>query len=118
MGTARQLLAGLVGTVEDRLELFASEFQEEKFRLIQTFIWVGAAFFAGLLAVIFGSLTIIYVCHGVGRLIALAVLTAAYGSAGALIGIAARRNMTRASMPFEDSLRELARDRECIPPES
>ena len=41
----------MLATVSDRLELFSVELQEEKFRLIQIFIWISAAIFTGMMAI-------------------------------------------------------------------
>ena len=117
IGSLRELADGVVASAQDRLALLAVEFQEEKFRLIQNFIWLGAAFFTGLLALTFVSLAVIACFEGEGRLIALIVFAAAY--AGALIAIllGARRHFAREGRPFAATLQELTRDRTCIRPD-
>ena len=42
LGSFRLLGDSLLATIQDRLELFSVELQEEKFRLIQTFLWISA----------------------------------------------------------------------------
>src|SRR5437773_8897902 len=56
VGSLHTLSDGLVASVQDRLELLSIELQEEKFRLIQALIWIGAAMFMGALALAFASL--------------------------------------------------------------
>ena len=56
----RTLGDSLLAGVQDRLELFTVELQEEKLRLIQTFIWISAAVFTGMMAITFASLTLVY----------------------------------------------------------
>jgi uncharacterized membrane protein YqjE len=116
--SVRELADGLVGSVQDRLSLLAVEFQEEKFRLIQAFLWLAAIFFSGLLAVGFLSLTIVYCCQGTARLVALIVLTVAYGTALAVFALGARRHFAKESRPFAATLQEMSRDRTCIRPEN
>ncbi len=116
--SVRELADGLVGSAQDRLALLAVEFQEEKFRLIQQFLWLAAIFFSGLLAVGFLSLTIVYCCQGPARLVALVVLTVAYLAAFAGFILGARRHFARESRPFAASLHEMTRDRTCIRPEN
>ena len=48
MGAFRTLGDGLMASVQDRLELFSLELQEEKFRLIRIFCWISAALFTGM----------------------------------------------------------------------
>jgi uncharacterized membrane protein YqjE len=114
MGSLRSLGDGLLASVEDRLELFATELQEEKFRLIQTVIWICAAAFTGMMAVIFASITLVYVFWDSARIVVLCGFTALY--AGALVGvvIAFRRFLARQPRPFEGTLREIREDRVCI----
>jgi len=116
--SVRELADGLVGSVQDRLALLAVEVQEEKFRLIQAFLWLAAIFFSGLLAVGFLSLTVVYCCQGPARLVALIVLTVAYLSALAVFCVGARRHFAKESRPFAATLNEISRDRTCIRPES
>jgi len=51
----RMLADGLLAGVQDRLELFSLDLQEEKFRLIQIFVWISAAIFAGVMAIAFAE---------------------------------------------------------------
>jgi len=115
---ARELLDGVLGSVHDRLELLAVEVQEEKFRLIQSFLWLGAVFFTGMLALLFLSLTFIYCCQGTARMVALLVVTAVYLLGAIVLILGARRHFAREPRAFDATLREIARDRECIRPDN
>src|SRR6185295_17594415 len=81
----RVLGDSLLATMQDRLELFSVELQEEKFRLIQIFIWISAAVFTGMMTVAFASLTLVYFFWESARLAVLGGLTLLY--AGALVTI-------------------------------
>ena len=110
----RTLADGLLAGVQDRLELFSLELQEEKFRLIQIFVWISAAIFAGVMAITFASLTLVYLVWENARLTVLISLTACYTGIFVAIAIAFRRYLARQPRPFSASLQEINSDRACI----
>jgi uncharacterized membrane protein YqjE len=114
VGSLRSLGDGLLASAQDRLDLFAIELQEEKFRLIQTFIWISAALFTAMMAVTFASLTLVYLFWETARLAVLGGLTVLY--AGVLVGIivAFRAYLARQPNPFAATLHEIGEDRACI----
>ena len=114
LGSLRELSDGLLHTVQDRIELFAVELQEEKFRLIQTFIWISAAVFTGMMAVMFASLTLVYLFWDSARIAVLGGLTTFYAVALVIIIIAFRRVVARQPRPFAATLDELNEDRACL----
>ncbi len=109
----RSLGDGVLANVQHRFELLSIELQEEKFRLIQTFIWISAAVFTGMMVVTFASLTLVYLFWESARLAALGGLTVVYSGALVLIVIAFRRFVARQPAPFADTLQELREDRAC-----
>jgi uncharacterized membrane protein YqjE len=114
VGSLRSLGDGLLASLEDRLELFATELQEEKFKLIQTVIWICAAAFTGMMAVIFLSLTLVYLFWDSARIAVLGGFAAIYTVALVAVIIAFRRFLARQTLPFEGTLREIREDRACI----
>ena len=116
LGSLQQLGDGLLAAVQSRVEMFSAELQEEKFRLIQSFVWISAAIFTGAMALAFASLTLVYALHENARLAALAGLTLLYTGALIAILILFRRHLARQPRPFDDTLRELAADRSCFRP--
>jgi uncharacterized membrane protein YqjE len=90
--------------------------QEEKFRLIQTFFWISAAVFTGMMTLGFASLTLVYFCPAGSRLAALGGLTLFYATALAVIVVTFRRYLARQPKPFAATLHELGEDRACIQP--
>lgn len=114
----RSLGAGLVGTVSDRLELFAVELQEEKFRLIQLFIWISATVFAGVMAVSFASLVLVYFFWESARLAVLVGLTFFYLVLFCSFLMLLRRFISRQPVPFATTRKELVDDLTCIQPKS
>jgi uncharacterized membrane protein YqjE len=110
----RSLGDGLLGSVHERIELVSVELHEEKFRLIQIFIWISAAVFTGMMVVTFASLTLVYLFWESARLAVLGGLTLLYGGALAIIIVAFRRYLARQPKPFAATLQEIAEDRACI----
>jgi uncharacterized membrane protein YqjE len=114
LGSLRSLGDGLLATVETRLELFSVELQEEKFRLIQTLIWISAAVFTGMMTVMFASLALVYLCWESARLAVLGGLAVLYAGALVLIILAFRRFLARQPAPFAATRQEIGTDRSCI----
>lgn len=114
LAAARTLGDSLLGLLQDRLELFAVELQEEKFRLIHTFIWISAALFAAMMTIMLASLTVVYLFWESARLAVLAGLTGLYGAALVAIIVALRRYLARQPSPFAASRQEMTEDRACI----
>ena len=114
LGSFRMLGDTLVATLQDRLELVSVEVQEEKFRLIQIFVWISAAVFAGMMAITFASLTLVYYYWESARLAALGGLTLLYAGALVVIVVSLRRFLARQPKPFAATLQELGEDRACI----
>ena len=110
----RGLGENLIGTLHDRVELFALDLHEEKFRLIRIFIWISAAVFTGMLAVLFASLTLVYLFWDSARLAALGGFALLYAAAFGVTVFAFRRHLSSQAKPFAASLRELDSDRACI----
>src|SRR4051812_24943078 len=118
IGSLRTLGDGLIASVHDRLELFSVELQEEKFRLVQTFLWISAAVFTGVMAIVFASLTLVYLFWESARIAVLGGLTVLYGGALLSIIVAFRRYLARQPSPFAATLQEIGKDRACIQPKN
>ena len=114
LSSLRALGDGLLATAQYRLELFSVELQEEKFRLIQIFIWISAAVFTGMMAIAFASLTLVYLFWESARLAVLGGLTVFYAGALVAVVIAFRRFLARQPSPFSATRQELGADRACI----
>ena len=118
LSSLKSLGDGLLGSVQDRLELFSVELQEEKFRLIQTFIWISAAIFTGMMTLAFASLTLVYLFWESARLAVLGGLTLLYAGGLVAIIVAFRRFLARQPTPFAATRNEIGLDRACIRDES
>lgn len=113
IGSLRTLGDGLLASAHDRLQLFAVELQEEKFRLIQTFIWISAVIFTGMMTAAFASFTLVYLLWQSAPLVTLGGLTVFYGLSLALAVWRLRTHIAHHPVPFAASLEELGLDRSC-----
>ena len=105
----------VLANVHGRIELISIELQEEKFRLIETFVWISTAVFVAMLAISFASITLVYAFEEGARLVVLGSLTVLYVAAFIVTVIAFRRYLARQPRPFADTLEEIEKDRACIP---
>ena len=110
----RVLGDSLLATIQDRLELFSVELQEEKFRLILTFIWISAAVFTAMMAIAFACLTLVYFFWEGARLAVLGGLTIFFVGTLIAISFAFRRYIARQPRPFSATRNEIGKDRACI----
>ena len=118
LSSLRSLGDGILASVQDRLELFSIELREEKLRLIRTFVWISATVFLGMMAIMFASLTLVYLFWESARLAVLGGLTVLYAGALVVVIVAFRRFLARQPGPFAATLHEIGEDRACIRPEN
>ncbi|MEO6006284.1 MAG: phage holin family protein [Opitutus sp.] len=118
LGSIRGLADGLLDSARDRLELFSLELHEEKFRVIQLFIWISAAIFSAILAITFVSLTVVYLFWDSARLAVLGGFAVLY--TGGCLGILlyCRKFIARQPRPFQSTIAELRQDSLCIRPQN
>jgi uncharacterized membrane protein YqjE len=116
--SVRTFADSLLATVQARIELISVELQEEKLRLIQTFIWISAAIFTGMLAITFASITLVYLLWDSARVAALGGLTLLYTAAMITIIVAFKRYVARQPKPFEATLEEIKADRSAVQTEN
>jgi len=112
----RSFAQSLLGSVQNRFELLGTELQEEKFRLIQIFIWISAATFCGVMTLAFASFALVYLFWESARLPVLLGLTAFYAIGFTVILLKFRAYLARQPKPFASTIAELEKDRACIRP--
>lgn len=105
---------GLLGALQERIELISIEVNEEKYRFVRLVIWLGVAVFTGGMALTFLTLTIVYLLWDSARLAALGGFALLYGVALAWVVVMLRRQFTHQPKPFEATIDSLTEDRACI----
>jgi uncharacterized membrane protein YqjE len=118
VNAVRGLADSLLASARQRLELFALELHQEKFRAIQIFIWVSGAVFSAVMALTFLSLTVVYLFWETARLAVLGGLALFYTAGFVAILLTFRRYLARQPRPFNATLAELQNDRACTRPEN
>jgi len=110
----RSLLGTVVGILQTRLELLATEVEAERIR-VGAILWFGflAVFFLGFGAV-FLVITLTVLWWESHRLLALGIATGVFLVLGAVALYATRRRVLAGSRMFSASLAELAQDREAL----
>ena len=114
----RSSIAGALGLLQTRLELLATEFQEEKLRLGSLLGYAAAAFFFLGFGAVLLALFLTVLLWDSHRLLALGIFTALFLAIGILAALAAARIGRQGSRLFAASIAELAQDREMIRPEN
>jgi uncharacterized membrane protein YqjE len=112
LGSLKNLASTLIAVAETRLQLLANELHAEKLRLAQLGLYAAAAVFFFALGIIMLTLLAIVAFWDSHRLLAIGGFAAIYLLLGIAFGVTAIRRATERTHLFEDSLKELAKDRE------
>jgi uncharacterized membrane protein YqjE len=105
----------LVGLLRGRFELFAVEWQEEKFRLLNLLFWCGFAVTMGAAGLLIGMAVLalwLWEVAGYAGLIGLSVVSLAI--AGGLVW-KIRQKILSGDPPFAQTAAEFRKDAECLP---
>jgi uncharacterized membrane protein YqjE len=113
----RAYAAGALGILQTRLELLATEVQEEKLRLGSLLAYAAAAFFFLGFGALLLALFLTVLLWDSHRLLALGIFTAVFLAIGLIAALAAARVGRQGSRLFAASISELAQDREMLRPE-
>jgi uncharacterized membrane protein YqjE len=108
------LLATLLGMLHTRLELAGIELGEEVARLLVMLAAAAAALMFAFLALLVGSLLVVFVFDGNARLIAMGLLALFYALIAAGFGLYLRQSVLHRPPMFAATLAELARDRAAL----
>jgi len=109
-GPVRRIVGALLGTVRNRLELFAVELQEEKQWLLSTLLWAGAAIGFGFLAFALVTVTIIMLCPDGARPWVLVGFCVVYLWLTINAVVMLRRNFKDRPPPLSETIAELKKD--------
>jgi len=111
-----QSLSGFVGTLlsvaHTRLQLLTTELQEEVQRTAQLLVWAFISLFAAMMALFLGALTVIFVFWDTHRLLASLLMTAMLLGVAALAALVLRMKLKTRPALLDETLAELAKDRD------
>jgi len=109
----RRLSGDLAELAQLRLELFATELQQEKLRALESLAWLGIALLAFGVGLVMASLFLVLLAGEEHRLVALGAVVLLDFAIAALAWRFARARL-RDGVPFEASIAELRRDRAAL----
>ena len=110
LASVRRLTDAFLSTVQNRVELFALELQEEKCWLVATLLWAAAMIFFGGLAIIFIAATIIFVAPENARPWLLGIFSAIFLYLGVNAFVGLRRSLRDKPPALADTVGELKKD--------
>ena len=110
LASFRRIADTVLSTLQNRVELFAVELQEQKFWLISTLIWTAAAIFFGVLAVTMVTVTVVHLCPAKARPFVLVGLCLVYIVLAWRAVTGLKRQLNAHSPPMAETLNELKKD--------
>jgi uncharacterized membrane protein YqjE len=102
----------LIGVTHTRLQLLTTELQEEVQRTAQLLVWAFIALFAAMMALFLGALTVIFVFWDTHRLLASLLMMGVLLGIAALAALVLRAKLKSRPPLLDDTLAELAKDRD------
>jgi uncharacterized membrane protein YqjE len=109
--SVKQLAGNLLGAAQTRLEIFATEVEEERLRLEQLIVVALAAAFCLAMGIVLCVALVVLYYWDTHRLAAVAVLAAGFLAAGVALGLILRDKTKARPKPFAITRGELAKDR-------
>jgi uncharacterized membrane protein YqjE len=113
LATVTRMLKTLRDIVENRIELFLVEWQEERLRLFDALVLTLIFAICALMTLILITLTVIIVFWDTHRVLVLVLLILAYAGA-AVAAFCALRSRLRRWQAFSTTLEQIKKDRACF----
>lgn len=113
-GAIRQLGLTVLRLLRNRLELFAIELQEEKYRLATLALLCGAVLFCGMMAAITITFTVVTLCPAESHPYVLAGFCLVYAGLACWAWIGLRRQLRDRPPPLAETVNELKKDVEWL----
>jgi uncharacterized membrane protein YqjE len=110
--SAKSFVANLIAIIGTRLEIAASELEEERLRLSEMMAWAAFTMLFGTLGLIFLSLLFVAAFWDEHRLMTLGVITIVYFVLALLAGMQLRKRLDSKSKLFSVTVEELRKDQE------
>jgi uncharacterized membrane protein YqjE len=110
----RHLAGNLLAAAQTRLEILATELEEERLRLEQLLLVALAAAFCFAMGIVLCVALIVLYYWDTHRLAAVGILAAAFLGAGVILGLILRDKANTRPKPFAATRGELAKDRDML----
>ncbi len=116
LASLRRLISTLLEILQTRIEIVATELEEERLRIAQIAVAAFVTLFCLILAIIFGTLLIVVAFWETHRIAVLGGFAALYLALGVAAGLVWRARTRARTRLFATTLAELTRDRERLTP--
>jgi uncharacterized membrane protein YqjE len=116
LGSARAVLAGLVEIGQTRLQLAATELEEERLRIAELLLFACATLFFLGVGLVLAALLLVLLFWDNGRELVLAIEALLFLGFGVGLGVAWRRKAAAKPRLLATTLAELQRDRKALQP--
>jgi uncharacterized membrane protein YqjE len=110
----RRLAGSLLGLAQNRFELFAVEFQEERLRALDLVIWLCLALALGTAGLLLGLGALAYFLWSTTGYFGVVGLALAALAGAAIIVLKVRKHVETSPAPFPETIGEFKKDRECL----
>jgi uncharacterized membrane protein YqjE len=114
LDAAKRMLATVIALVHTRLELFTTEIEEEIQRAASILLWGLVALFFGSLTVLFIAVTVLIIFWDTNRILAAGLITASFLVLTLVFGLLARARLRTKPRFMAASIEELKRDKEAL----
>lgn len=108
----RNFAATLVALLQTRLELLATDLDEERIRLLRLLFWAAGALFFFALGVLMITMLLVLLLWDSHRLAGIIGLAAIFLGIGVVLALGVRNRMHARSRLFSSSLDELVKDKD------
>src|SRR5690242_11179786 len=108
VGSLRRAVQLIGATLLNRVELFAVEFQEERYRLVELMLMVGGALVLALLSLIIFSGVVVFAFAQEYRIYVAAGLGLVYFAGGITLAVRTRRLLRE--QPFTETVQQVRKD--------
>jgi uncharacterized membrane protein YqjE len=114
LDAAKRMLATVIALVHTRLELFTTEIEEEIQRAASILLWGLVALFFGSLTVLFVAVTVLIIFWDSNRILAASLITVSFLVLTLVFGLLARARLRTKPRFMAASIEELKRDKEAL----
>ena len=116
--SVRRLINTGVAVLQNRIQLFSVELEEQKVRVVRLLVLAGVTIFLANTALLAVSATIVVLAGDQARPAVLIALSVIYVAGAVWAGFALRKEIKSAPAPFQETLSELKKDTDWLNPPS
>ncbi len=114
VASLQRILDSLLALAQNRTQLFAAELQAEKLRWVDTLLKLGFAIAVGMIGLMLATTTLVLFIWEEARYAGLVAVTAVFLLVAGVLFWRLRDELRREPLPFEKTMAEFKKDRECF----